>query len=159
MREIGTLESANVALRALGQETDNNLAFALELTVRNLRDQWLPAMQAGKPVFDGDPSRLAFALKEVGDPRAIAPLVAVIQKGGIGGQDLPQAVTTVSALGQAAELDAMMTLAKKTPALLSAVAAGAVTIRASPVKRKLLRVLNIRMPRRASLPRVGRHWK
>jgi len=126
LREIGTLESGNVALRALGQETDNNLAFALELTVRNLRDKWLPAMQAGKTVFDGDPSRLAFALKEVGDPRAIAPLVAVIQKGGIGGEDLPQAVTTVSALGQAAELDAMMTLAKKTPALLSAVAAGAV---------------------------------
>ena len=30
LRDIGTLESANLALRALSQETDNNLAFALE---------------------------------------------------------------------------------------------------------------------------------
>ena len=125
LREIGTLEAANVALRALGQETDDYVSFALELTVRYLRDQWLPAMQAGKPVFDGNPSRLAYALKEVGDPRAIAPLVEVIRKGGIAETDLPQAVTTVSALGQAAELDAMLTLAKKTPILLPAIAAGA----------------------------------
>ena len=125
LREIGTLEAANVALRAAGQEVDNYLAFALELTVRYLRDKWLPAMQAGKPVFDGNPSRLAYALKEVGDPRAIAPLVDVIQKGGITAADLPQAVTTVSALGQTAELDAMLTLAKKSPALLSAIASGA----------------------------------
>ena len=125
LRDIGTLESANLALRALSQETDNNLAFALELTVRQLRDKWLPAMQTGKPVFDGDSSRLAYALKEVGDPRAIAPLVEVIQKGGITGKDLPQAVTTVSALGESAELDAMLSLARKSPVLLSAVAAGA----------------------------------
>jgi len=126
LRDIGTLKAATIALRALDQETDNNLAFALELTVRNLRDKWLPAMQAGKPVFDGDPSRLAYALKEVGDPRAITPLVAVIQKGGITAKDLPQAVTTVSALGQSAELDAMLALAKKSPTLLSAIEAGAV---------------------------------
>ena len=125
LRDIDTLESANVALRALGQETDNYISFALELTVRYLRDKWLPAMQAGKPVFDGNPSRLAYALKEVGDPRAIAPLVEVIRKGGIAVDDLPQAVTTVTALGQAAELDAMLTLAIKKPDLLSAVAAGA----------------------------------
>ena len=126
LRDIGTLETATIALRALGQETDNNLAFALELTVRNLRDIWLPAMQAGKPVFDGDPSRLAYALKEVGDPRAITPLVAVIQEGGITAKDLPQAVTTVSALGQSAELDAMLALANKSPFLLNAIEAGAV---------------------------------
>jgi putative heme-binding domain-containing protein len=125
LREIGTLEAATVALRALGQETDDYISFALELTVRYLRDKWLPAMQAGKPVFDGNPSRLAYALKEVGDPRAIAPLVEVIQQGGIADTDLPQAVATVSALGQSAELDAMLTLAKKSPALLPALAAGA----------------------------------
>jgi len=85
----------------------------------------LPAMPAGKPVFDGNPSRLAYALKGVGDPRAIAPLVEVIREGGIAGGDLPQAVTTVSALGQTAELDAMLTLARKSPELLSAIAAGA----------------------------------
>ncbi|MED5453083.1 MAG: HEAT repeat domain-containing protein, partial [Verrucomicrobiota bacterium] len=125
LREIDTLESANLALRAMSQETDNNLAFALELSVRQMRDKWLPAMQKGKAVFDGDSSRLAYALKEVGDARAIAPLVEVIHKGGITGKDLPQAVNTVSALGESAELDAMLSLAKKSPVLLTAVAAGA----------------------------------
>jgi putative heme-binding domain-containing protein len=84
-------------------------------------------MQAGKPVFDGNPSRLAYALKEVGDPRAIAPLVEVIQQGGIAEADLPQAVSTVAALGQAPELDAMLAMAQEFPALLSAIAAGAKT--------------------------------
>ena len=139
LREIDTLESANVALRALGQETDNYLSFALELTVRYLRDKWLPAMQAGKPVFDGNPTRLAYALKEVGDPRAIAPLVEVIQKGGIVADDLQQAVTTVTALGQTAELDAMLTLAKKTPALLPAVAAGAANNSRVPTQAEAVR--------------------
>jgi putative heme-binding domain-containing protein len=139
LRDIDTLESANVALRALGQETDNYLSFALELTVRYLRDKWLPAMQAGKPVFDGNPTRLAYALKEVGDPRAIAPLVEVIQKGGIAADDLPQAVTTVTALGQTAELDAMLTLAKKTPALLPAVAAGAANNSRIPTQTEAVR--------------------
>lgn len=125
LREIGTLEAAGLALRALDHEVDNNLAFALEITVRHLRNKWLPAMQAGKPVFDGVPSRLAYALKEVGDPRAIAPLVEVIQRGGIAPADLPQAVATVSALGQSAELDAMLALADETPALLASIAAGA----------------------------------
>jgi putative heme-binding domain-containing protein len=127
LRELGTNEAASVALRALAGKTDNNISYSLELTVRALRDKWLPAMQSGKPVFDGDPSRLAYALKEVGDARAIAALVAVIKEGGIAEADMPQAVTNVAALGASAEIDSMLEMAKKNPALLSAIAVGAAT--------------------------------
>lgn len=127
LRELGTNEAASVALRALASKTDNNISYSLELTVRALRDKWLPAMQSGKPVFDGDPSRLAYALKEVGDARAIAALVEVIQKGGIAETDMPQAVTNVAALGQSAEIESMLEMARKKPALLAAIATGAAT--------------------------------
>ncbi|MED5586453.1 MAG: HEAT repeat domain-containing protein, partial [Verrucomicrobiota bacterium] len=127
LRELGTNEAASVALRALAGKTDNNISYSLELTVRALRDKWLPAMQSGKPVFDGDPSRLAYALKEVGDARAIAALVKVIQEGGIAEADMPQAVTNVAALGASAEIDAMLEMAQKSPGLLAAIASGAAT--------------------------------
>ena len=122
LREMGSLEAANIALRALDHPRDNNINFALELTVRVLRDHWLPAMQAGKEVFDGVPSRLAYALKEVNDPRAIASLLEVVKRGEIGEKDLPTAVRTIAALGEAAHLDALLELP---PALLPAIAEGA----------------------------------
>ena len=99
LRDVGSLEAANLALRALDHPTDNNLKYALELTVRHLRDQWLPAMESGKRVFEGVPSRLAYALREVNDPRAVGRLVELVSSGGIEADDLPQAVATISALG------------------------------------------------------------
>jgi hypothetical protein len=58
LRGIGSLAAANLALRALDYEVDQNLEFAFEMTVRDTREQWLPAMQAGKKVFDGNANRI-----------------------------------------------------------------------------------------------------
>lgn len=125
LRALGTSEAASVALRALDFEVDANLDFALEMAVRDTRDQWLPAMQAGKKVFDGDPGRLSFALKKVNDPRAIAALVEVIQKGELKGEDRANAVTTVAALGSSDQVRSVLAQAKKSPELLEAIAVGA----------------------------------
>ncbi len=124
LRGIGSLEAANLALRALDHPTDNNLEYALELTVRQLRDQWLPAMESGKQVFEGVPSRLAYALREVNDPRAVGRLVELVISGGIEADNLPQAVATISALGEEGDLSTMVELAGRRPALLIAVARG-----------------------------------
>ena len=125
LRGIGSLSAVNLALRALDYEVDQNLDFALEMTVRDTRNQWLPAMQAGKKVFDGKANRLSYALKKVNDPRAIEALVTIVKSCELKSSDLENAVATVSALGKPEELAGMVALAEKTPGLLEAVVRGA----------------------------------
>ncbi|MAN37074.1 MAG: hypothetical protein CMI21_05555 [Opitutae bacterium] len=161
LRELGTLESAGIALRALDHEVDDNIAFALELTVRYLRDQWLPAMQAGRQVFDGEPSRLAFALKEVGDSRAIAPLVELMRKGGIPKEDMARSVVTVSALGRSSDLDAMLELATRSPGLLPSLAKGAAENSLSPSRPESVAsfLKDEQAPARSAAARLCGIWK
>lgn len=135
LRGLGSSEAASVAMRALDHDIDTNLDFALEMTVRDTRDQWLPAMQAGKKVFDGDPSRLSFALKKVNDPRAIGALAEVIQKGELKGQDRANAVTTVAALGSAEQVTQVLAQVAKVPELLEAIAIGARSNAAAPAEK------------------------
>ena len=122
LRGLGTLDAANAALRALDRENDNNLKYALELTVRHLRDVWLSALESGKPVFDGNATRLDYALREVKDSRAVGRLLEIVQRGGLEGEQLTSAANTVAALGTAEHLDALLALPT---ALLPAIAEGA----------------------------------
>lgn len=66
LREIPSLESANVAMLALDRPLDESLEYAVWLAARELSPYWLTAMRDGEPVFDDDPRRLAFALTAVG---------------------------------------------------------------------------------------------
>ena len=125
LRELGTLAAADIGLRARAHATDDNLNYALELTVRQLRDEWLPAMQAGKRVFDGDPGRLAYALEQVGDPRAVSRLLELVTSGSVGKETLPQALATIAAMGTPDDLESVLAMAKRKPKLLAAVAQGA----------------------------------
>ena len=65
LRDLDVPDAATIALRALEHPVDDNLAFALELTVRDLREQWIPSLLANQNVFDGNEERLRYALLEV----------------------------------------------------------------------------------------------
>ena len=128
LRGLGTVEALGAALRALDRDRDENLKFALEHTVRAMRDVWLPALESGKSVFDGNAARLNYALREVNDPRAVGRLLEIVQRGGLEGEQLANAARTVAALGTAEHLDALLA---QPPVLLPAVAEGA---RSNPAK-------------------------
>ena len=140
LRGLNSLEGVSAALRALDRENDDGLKFAIELTVRSLRDVWLPALESGKPVFDGNAARLDYALREVNDPRAVGRLIEIVKRGGLEGEQLANAARTVATLGTAEDLDALLT---QPPALLPAIAEGA---RSNPAKasktEKLVELLN-----------------
>ena len=125
LREIGSLEAANIAIRALNWQLDQWLDYAIWLTARELRDDWLPALQAGKKVFGGATDQLRYALEATGDPRATEPLVALLRDAKIGEGDLPNAVKTIAGLGRPPEVDLVLTLAGKQPSLLTSIAEGA----------------------------------
>ncbi len=122
LRGLGTLDAVSAALRALDRDRDDHLNFAIELTVRALRDVWLPALESGMTVFDGNAARLDYALREVNDPRAVGRLLEIVQRGGLEGEQLANAARTVAALGTAEHLDALLA---QPPALLPAIAEGA----------------------------------
>ena len=67
--------SAEVAMRALDRPVDVFLDHALWLTARQLRNDWLPAVESGEEDFEGNARRLVFALQAAGSRTALAPLV------------------------------------------------------------------------------------
>jgi putative heme-binding domain-containing protein len=125
LREIGSLEAANIAIRALRRPVDQWLDYAIWLTARELRDAWLPALQSGKEVFGGATDQLRYALEATGDPRATERLVALLRDSKINENATPNVVKTIAALGNAPEVDYILTLADKQPSLLVSIAEGA----------------------------------
>ena len=143
LRGLGSREAADIALEALDHDVDLNLDFALEMTVRDTRDAWLPAMQAGRKVFGGDASRLSYALNKVKDPRAIEGLAEVIARGELRGEALSNAVTTVASLGTGEQVGALLQKAQDQPDWLPAIGRGVAYNRNEPpLKSRAMMFLN-----------------
>lgn len=124
LRDLGSREASDIVLGALDHEVDLNLDFALEMAVRDTRDAWLPAMQAGQKVFGGDANSLSYALNKVKDKRAIEGLAEIIAQGGLKGEALENAVTTVSSLGSPEQVGSLLQKAQDNPDWLPAIARG-----------------------------------
>ena len=68
---VGTQTAAVEAMKSLEQPMDDFLEFALWATMRDLRDRWLPAVQAGRLDFEGDVAKLSYALRAVEAPEVV----------------------------------------------------------------------------------------
>ena len=134
LRETGGLEAATIAFGALRRPVDKWLDYAIWLTARELRDDWLPALQTGKMVFGGPPDHLRYVLEAAGDARAVEALRALWPKGEIAPADRPNAIATIASLGSADDLQFALAAAGAQPSLLEAVAAGARFNPAKPEK-------------------------
>jgi len=111
LREVGTLEAFIVAMRAVDHPTDTFLAYSLRLTARELQKLWLPALQAGQDVFEGQAPRMTLAFSIASDRRALAPLVALIREGKVGNRT--NACRIVATLGGQDEMTMVFSLAAK----------------------------------------------
>ena len=127
LRQVNSLAAANVALRALDYPVDRDLDYAIWLTARATQDEWLPAIQSGETVFDGNIDRMTFALSAVRNRRAIKPLVNLIRQGIIQGSEREKATRTIAAMGNAQELGLLLNLTRDEVKLLPAIADGAAT--------------------------------
>ena len=111
LREVGTLEAFIVAMRAVDRPTDTFLAYSLRLTARELQERWLPAVQAGHDVFEGQADRVTFAFSVATDRRALAPLVALIREGKVANH--ANACRIVATLGGQDEMTMVFSLAAR----------------------------------------------
>jgi putative heme-binding domain-containing protein len=84
LARIPTAESAAIALSALEKPMDPTLDYALWLTINDLAEPWLAALQSGAWDPEGREQQLAFALKAL-QPHHVNRILSSV----LGGQRLP----------------------------------------------------------------------
>lgn len=104
-------DSAKYALFALDKPMDKFLDFALWQAMRDLQEQWLPAVREGQESFDGNVAHLTFALKAVESPGVVQPLLALIQQNKIDAARASDVLELIAALGGPKELGAVLDMA------------------------------------------------
>ncbi len=114
---VPSLQSADLAMRALDKPVDQYLDYALWLTARQLQEQWLPEVQAGRFDFGGKPSHLVFALQAVGTPNVVKPLLAQMEAGRIPNEQDGAVQLLIAKLGDADDLGIVYKLLMKEGAI------------------------------------------
>ena len=78
LREMGGDSAPALAMQVLNKPMDENLEFALQLTINTLKEAWLPAMAQGQQLFDGDKDQQMYALTAIEDPRVVSPILQLL---------------------------------------------------------------------------------
>ncbi len=113
VRVLGAIpepRSMAIAARALDRQVDTYIDYALWLTSRELRDLWVPALEAGRLTFD-DPAHLIFGFKSLDQNASAAPLIRLLRDGALPDEQSLQVVGAVAQLGNADDLRVLFDLA------------------------------------------------
>lgn len=100
---IPSAESALAALEAFTLERDRYLDYALLVTLRELKSEWLPEVNKENPAFTDNAERLLFALDAVAADDVVPALIHAMAKGRFNDDQTVKAVTLVAAHGDAAQ--------------------------------------------------------
>ncbi len=101
---IPSPRSASLALVALDRPLDRFLDYGLTQTLMDLQAVWLPALQAGKFDFGGNPTRLLYALKAAGSPQVVPALVKLVREGKVAKDGEEGVLQLIASLGGPADL-------------------------------------------------------
>ncbi len=144
LRVMGSSNAAHIALSALDLETDPNLDYMLWLTARELSQQWLPALQAGNEIFDGNFNRTAYALKSMNNSDAAQLLAGFVREGRFEGESKQEALTMIAKFGESRELDMILeeVAVTKDTLLLEALVTAPKANHAVPTNREILRLFH-----------------
>ena len=101
---LGGRRAAELALHAVDHERDDALDYAVWLTVRELRADWLPAAIAGTFDDGGRLSRLVFAVEAVDAADAVGRILGRLPQPTITPAERSKALECIARLGNAEEL-------------------------------------------------------
>jgi putative heme-binding domain-containing protein len=105
-------QAVSWALRALDQEVDSWLDYALWQTVRELQPHWLPLLNAGQLEAAEHPRQLLFLLKSAGIAEGVPRLLELLQQpDAIADKDLPEVLETLVQFSTVEHLNAMLAYA------------------------------------------------
>jgi len=129
LAHLSNPKAAEAAMRALDKPVDRFLDYALWLTARDLQPHWMPDVVAGKAPF-ASPAHLVFALKAVGSPEVVPPLLKALADGAIPAAQEESALSLAATLGRPRDLSAIFDMAlaedKRPPARRAALVDGLV---------------------------------
>lgn len=80
LRAMGGHSASALAMQVLNKPMDENLEFALQLTINSLKEAWLPTMAQGQQLFGGNKEHQLYALTAIEDPRAISPILQLLEQ-------------------------------------------------------------------------------
>ncbi len=108
--------SASVIASALDKPTDKWLDYAIWLSLRETKDQWLPDVKAGKFDFGGDPKKLVFALQAAGEGDVSKPLFTLLDKGKLTDDQRRACLLTLSAVAGTNDIVPLLERTDRDPA-------------------------------------------
>ncbi|MCC7423418.1 MAG: HEAT repeat domain-containing protein, partial [Planctomycetaceae bacterium] len=108
---IRDVQSFVLALRVLNSPVDPWIDYAVWLTCRELEGVWLPKLREGTLALGSESRHLPFALKAVNSPAVVPSLVQLVKEKKIAANDLPNVLSLIAELGNAAELRPVFELA------------------------------------------------
>lgn len=108
LREMGGLAAVEIAMNVLNLSMDQNLEFALDLTIRELRDAWLPKFAERSKVFNGEVNKQLYALLTGDDPRVITPINEILGQAGVDTNLTKKAWFLLAEIGDAASREKVM---------------------------------------------------
>jgi putative heme-binding domain-containing protein len=83
---------------------DRFLNYAFRHVAAALKDQWLPAFQAGALAFGNQPHRVQAVLTAIESQGAVKPLLAMLKNGQVSSDRRPDVLRLIATLGSAEEL-------------------------------------------------------
>lgn len=102
LREMGHLKAAEIAINALDHPTDENLDFALWLTISSMKDAWIPELKNAKALFDGDVNKQMYALLTTNDPGLISHIEDLLENAQLDDAFASEGWTQMAKFGNAA---------------------------------------------------------
>ncbi len=104
LAKIPTAESAALALRVLDRPMDPTLDYALWLTINDLSEPWIAALQSGQWIPDGRENQLEFALKALKPEQASRVLSQALQSRPLSREGSGPWIELIGAAGSPREL-------------------------------------------------------
>ncbi len=163
LRELGSREAAEIVMMVKDLPMDENLKFALDLSLSKLKDTWLPAFTNNKNPFNGRINKQLYALLTCEDARVIKPIHSLLTQKGVDKDLIDKAWLLLAKIGDAASLGKVLQKASdsQNPELLSAMARAPEANQAIPENLSLLESLINHKDQKVRLPALqcaGR-WK
>jgi len=93
------LRAADLALQVLDHPMDRWLDYSLWQTARELKQYWLPEVQAGRFDFGGKPERMIFALQALRSEESVPPLVKLLGEGKLPAESEQSVLETIATYG------------------------------------------------------------
>ena len=97
--------SVGVIVDALNKPTDRWLDYAIFLSLRERKDEWLPHVKSGELNFGGDPKKLLFALRASGETDISKPLYTLLDKPNLPVKETEQYLKAIAEIAAPADVE------------------------------------------------------